>query len=97
MLRLIALLMLGVFALPASASAETLAEGKGQGQADYHAWLARSPAARAQVIAFRQFLEMERVEAVLPTWQLVRTASMWRECDGPRFEVAFELSGYHGS
>jgi hypothetical protein len=31
---------------------------------------------------------MNQVEDVIPTWQLVRTASMWRECSGPRFEVA---------
>lgn len=86
MRRLICLSLLTLLALPRAADAQAFAEG--QGQADYHAWLARSPAARAQVIAFRQFLEMEGVEAVLPTWQLVRTASMWRDCDGPRFEVA---------
>lgn len=73
-------------ALAAPALAQETAAG--QSEADYHAWLARSPAARAQVIAFRQFLDMEEVGEVLPTWQLVRTASMWRECDGPRFEVA---------
>ena len=61
---------------------------EGQGKADYHAWLAKSPAARAQVIAFSQYLENDGVSEVLPTWQLVRTASMWRECSGPRFEVA---------
>ena len=61
---------------------------EGQGKADYHAWLARSPAARAQVMAFNQYLENDGVGEVLPTWQLVRTASMWRECNGPRFEVA---------
>ena len=61
---------------------------KGQAHADYLAWLASSPAARAQVIAFKTYLDMKRVEDVVPTWQLVRTASMWRECDGPRFEVA---------
>ncbi|HKT15121.1 MAG TPA: D-Ala-D-Ala carboxypeptidase family metallohydrolase [Allosphingosinicella sp.] len=60
----------------------------GQAHADYLAWLARSPAAQAQVLAFRQFLEIQKVDETLPTWELLRTASMWRECDGPRFEVA---------
>lgn len=60
----------------------------GQEKADYHAWLARDPGARAQLLAFKQFLQMEGVDDVVPTWQLVRTASMWRECNGPRFEVA---------
>jgi hypothetical protein len=68
------------------APAQEVAEG--QGHADYLAWLASSPAARAQVIAFKTYLDMEKVDDVLPTWQLVRTASMWRDCNGPRFEVA---------
>ena len=61
---------------------------EGQGRADYLAWLAREPAARAQLLAFKQFLEFRDVDGVLPTWQLTRTASKWRECNGPRFEVA---------
>lgn len=72
-------------ALPASAANEPV---EGQTRADYLAWLAREPAARAQVIAFNTFLEAKGLHDVLPSWQLVRTASMWRECDGPRFEVA---------
>jgi len=86
MLRPFLLSLAGLAALAAPVRAQEVAEG--QAEADYHAWLAKSPAARAQVIAFKQFLGMEKVEDVLPTWQLVRTASMWRECAGPRFEVA---------
>ena len=84
MLRLIILFAALVTAVPSQA--QNIAEG--QNEADYHAWLARSPAARAEVLAFRQFLDMNHVEHVVPTWQLVRTASMWRECGGPRFEAA---------
>jgi len=73
-------------ACPASARAQEVAEG--QDHADYLAWLAKSPAARAQVLGFKAFLAMRKVEDVIPTWQLLRTASMWRECNGPRFEVA---------
>lgn len=72
--------------LSVPANAQAVAEG--QDHADYLAWLARDPGARAQVIAFRTFLEAKQLEDVLPTWQLVRTASMWRACNGPRFEVA---------
>src|SRR3546814_90393 len=39
-------------------------------------------------MSFKQFLDMDGVGGVIPTWQLVRTASMWRDCSGPRFEVA---------
>lgn len=80
---------LALFAMPAMtapAAAQTVAEG--QARADYLAWLAREPAARAQVLSFKTFLEMKDVEDVVPVWQLVRTASMWRQCEGPRFEVA---------
>lgn len=82
--RLAALALLALFASPALASAGP----DGQTRADYHAWLARDPAARAQVIAFRQYLDMDGVGDVVPVWQLVRTASDWRTCGGPRFEVA---------
>jgi len=86
MLTRIALILLSLFAFSSPAAAQQAAEG--QSHADYLAWLARNPAARAQVLAFKQFLDMEKADEVFPVWQLVRTASMWRECDGPQFEVA---------
>src|SRR3569833_460604 len=67
-----AALALAVFAASPS-RADELPEG--QSRADYLAWLARDPGAAG-------------VDEVVPTWELVRTASMWRECDGPRFAVA---------
>ena len=75
-------------ALLSATPAAAQEQAEGQGHADYLAWLAKSPAARAQVIGFKAFLDMRDVDDALPTWQLVRTASMWRECNGPRFEVA---------
>ena len=86
MRRLIGIVALAALALNSSALAEE--PSGGQGHADYLAWLARSPAARAQVLSFKSYLDSAKVDEVLPTWQLVRTASMWRECNGPRFEVA---------
>lgn len=86
MRRLIGIVALAALALESPALAEE--PSGGQGHADYLAWLARSPAARAQVLSFKSYLDGEKVDEVLPTWQLVRTASMWRECNGPRFEVA---------
>jgi hypothetical protein len=59
-----------------------------QGQAEYEAWLASSPAARAEVLSFEAWLEAAGVSGILPTWQIARTASMWSECAGPPFEVA---------
>lgn len=84
MLARLALLLALLFgALPALAQEVT----EGQAEADYHAWLARSPDARAKVIAFNTFLDAKAIHGVIPTWQILRTASMWRECNGPRFEV----------
>jgi hypothetical protein len=84
LIRLAALALTLLFAFPAQA--DQLPEG--QNKADYLAWLARDPGARAEVLGFKQFLAMDHLEDVVPTWELVRTASMWRECEGPRFEVA---------
>ncbi len=61
---------------------------EGQSKADYLAWLAKDPGARAEVLSFRSYLDAAGVQDVIPTWQLVRTASKWRDCSGPRFEVA---------
>ncbi|HEY0111576.1 MAG TPA: D-Ala-D-Ala carboxypeptidase family metallohydrolase [Allosphingosinicella sp.] len=87
LIRITALALAALFATFATpAAAQEQAEG--QSKADYLAWLARDPGARAQVLSFKAFLEAGDVEDVIPTWQLVRTASKWRACDGPRFEVA---------
>lgn len=75
-----------VFLLAAPASAQAQAEG--QSKADYLAWLSRDAGARTMVLSFKSFLEAADVDGVVPTWQLVRTASKWRDCGGPRFEVA---------
>ncbi|MFL6856401.1 MAG: D-Ala-D-Ala carboxypeptidase family metallohydrolase [Allosphingosinicella sp.] len=85
--RFAALALAALLALVSSpAAADQLPEG--QSKADYLAWLARDPGARAEVLSFKSYLEAAGVEHVVPTWELVRTASMWRECEGPRFEVA---------
>ena len=84
LIRIAALALAALFASPSLAASPA----EGQSKADYLAWLARDPGARAEVLGFKQYLDMNQVEDVIPTWQLVRTASMWRECSGPRFEVA---------
>jgi hypothetical protein len=84
LIRFAALALATLFVTPALAA--SLPEG--QSKADYLAWMARDPGARAEVLSFKSYLEAADVEDVVPTWQLVRTASKWRDCDGPRFEVA---------
>lgn len=75
-----------VFLMASPSAAQEQAEG--QSKADYLAWLSRDPGARAQVLSFKSYLDSAGVDDVVPTWQLVRTASKWRDCGGPRFEVA---------
>jgi len=70
---------------PAPAAAQQLPEG--QSEADYQIWLAASPGRRASVLSFESWQHAAGVDNVLPTWQVIRTASMWRECNGPPFEV----------
>ena len=81
------------FLTPSIASAQhshesAPAPAPGQSQADYHAWLARSPANREAVRAFRDYLDRQGLAEVIPVWQLIRTSSSWRECAADRFEVA---------
>jgi hypothetical protein len=69
--------------------AEQRASGLAPGQtsADFQAWLNRSPANRAGLNAFRNYLAAAGVESVVPMWQLVRTSSSWRECGAEPFET----------
>jgi hypothetical protein len=72
-------------AFSAPSRAQQLPEG--QGEAEYRAWLAASPGTRASVLSFESWQQAAGVYGVLPTWQVIRTASMWRVCNGPPFEV----------
>ena len=66
-------------------SAQELPEG--QSKAEYDAWLATGPAIRGSVLSFESWQQAAGVGGVLPTWQITRTASMWRTCSGPPFEI----------
>ena len=60
---------------------------EGQSATAFQLYLQGKPAFRAEVAAFDAWLRAKRVHGVLPTWQILRTASMWSECNGPPFEV----------
>jgi len=64
------------------------AAAPGQSEADFRAWLARAPAHAGELAAFRAYLAGEGLAEVVPVWQLVRTASAWRQCGAEPFEVA---------
>ena len=59
------------------------------GQADpgYRSWYLASPAHAVQVKAFNDYLLGAQVGGILPTWELLRTATSWQECGGQPFEV----------
>jgi hypothetical protein len=50
----------------------------------YRQWL---PAHAAEVTAFEAFLAQQKVADVVPTYQLLRSASMWRECKASPFQL----------
>src|SRR6478735_2119175 len=50
----------------------------------YRQWL---PAHAAEVTAFEAYLAQQKVADVVPTYQLLRSASMWRECKASPFQV----------
>jgi hypothetical protein len=54
-------------------------------EAEFRAWY-RQPANRVQAAEFERYLARFGVQGVLPTGQILRTASDWRSCGSP-FEV----------
>jgi hypothetical protein len=59
----------------------------GQDEPGYRSWYMAAPWRAAQVKAFNDYLLTNQVGGILPTWQLLRTATSWQECGGQPFEV----------
>jgi hypothetical protein len=59
----------------------------GQDEAGYRNWYLASPAHPQQVKALNDYLVIYGVGGIVPTWQLLRTASDWYKCGAPAFEV----------
>ena len=59
----------------------------GQDEPGYRRWYMASPARRLGVTSFNQYLVTYRVNSIVPTWQLLRTASSWQRCGAQPFEV----------
>jgi hypothetical protein len=59
----------------------------GQDDRGYRSWYLGAPTRAADVKAFYDYLQAANVAAVVPTWQLLRTATSWQECGGQPFEV----------
>jgi hypothetical protein len=59
----------------------------GQDELGYRNWYVASPAHAGQVKALNDYLIAYGVGGIVPTWQLLRTASDWYKCGAPAFEV----------
>lgn len=70
--------------LLACAAARAADDGEVRDAAMFHHWVGSH---KAQVQAFENFLRQEQLLDVVPTHQLLRTASMWSECKAQPFQV----------
>lgn len=59
----------------------------GQDEPGYRLWYAADPTRALRVKAFNDYLRTYEVGGIVPTWQLLRTATSWRECGAQPFEV----------
>jgi hypothetical protein len=59
----------------------------GQDEPGYRSWYLAAPWRAAQVKSFNDYLTASQVGGVLPTWQLLRTATSWKDCGQQPFEV----------
>ena len=59
----------------------------GQDEPGYRNWMAASPRHPVYVKAFNDYLTTWGVAGVVPTWQILRTASDWMKCGAAPFEV----------
>jgi hypothetical protein len=59
----------------------------GQDEPGYRSWYLAAPSRAGQVKAFNDYLVANHVGGILPTWQLLRTATSWKECGQQPFEV----------
>ena len=59
----------------------------GQDEPGYRSWYLAAPWRAAQVKSFNDYLVASEVGGILPTWQLLRTATSWKDCGQQPFEV----------
>jgi hypothetical protein len=59
----------------------------GQDEPGYRSWYLAAPWRAAQVKSFNAYLASYQVAGIMPTWQLLRTATSWKDCGGQPFEV----------
>jgi len=59
----------------------------GQDEPGYRSWYLAAPWRAGQVKQFNEYLTTYQVAGVVPTWELFRTATAWKDCGGEPFEI----------
>lgn len=59
----------------------------GQDEPGYRSWYLAAPFRAAQVKSFNDYLVTNQVGGIVPTWQLLRTATSWQSCGAQPFEI----------
>ena len=59
----------------------------GQDELGYRSWYGASQRHATAVKSFNAYLTQWGVSGIVPTWQLLRTATSWQRCGGAPFEV----------
>ncbi len=59
----------------------------GQDEPGYRNWYMASPRHQYAVTSFNNYLTTYGVGGIVPTWQLLRTASSWQRCGAQPYEV----------
>lgn len=59
----------------------------GQDERGYQRWYNAAAWRPVYVRSFHDYLTWNRVAGIVPTWQLLRTATSWHRCGGEPFEV----------
>ena len=91
-MRALSGLLLLSIAFPAAAQAPAFNPAAnyvtpGQDEPGYRAWVAADPSRPVYVRAFNTYLVTYGAGGVVPTWQLLRTATDWSKCGAQPFEV----------
>ncbi|HXG80380.1 MAG TPA: hypothetical protein VNJ05_01115 [Sphingomicrobium sp.] len=95
MIRWLAALLLLLSASPALAQPALAPQwnptagyiGPGQDEPGYRSWYLALPARALQVKVFNDYLATYEVGGIVPTWQLLRTATSWEKCGAQPFEI----------
>jgi hypothetical protein len=59
----------------------------GQDEPGYRSWFLAAPWRAGQVRQFNDYLATYQVAGIVPTWQLFRTATAWKDCGAEPFEI----------